>query len=474
MILITKKDIIWNYLGLILSFGINILLLPIVLKYLSSQDLGMWYVFSSIGALVTLIDFGFAPQIARSITYAFSGASEISKSGISISTDRKATNYLLLSKVISASKLLYLILALIAVVSLLSIGTFYIYNVSKSRLSDQNLVAWIIYSLACFINIFYSYYNSLFKGIGAFQSLNIAVVYSKIVQFVISLLLLFLGYGLLAVSVAYFLSALVFRLYLSNAFRKEGVFSAMKSNVVGKFPFVEIKAMLKIMSHNASKDGLVTISNYLVIQSNIILCSIYFGLEKTASYGLTVQLLSFIASVSVIVFSTFQPLLVKASLNKDIKTKRKIYSISWVSYFFSFIILTLAVVFIGIPILALIKSNTDIELGVFVLYAVYLLIQTNTNISASFISTSNRLPYAFPFFLSAMFGVLLAIVLAIFTDYNVYGLIIGHLVIQLLYNAWKWPRSVFLDLDTGPKKMILTVYFILKQKLSSKIMSSKL
>ena len=69
---ITNKDIVWNYLGYGITFGINVILLPLVLHFLSEEELGLWYVFTSIGALVTLFDFGFAPQIARNITYAFS------------------------------------------------------------------------------------------------------------------------------------------------------------------------------------------------------------------------------------------------------------------------------------------------------------------------------------------------------------------------------------------------------------------
>lgn len=77
---ISRKDIIWNYLGYGFSFGTNILLLPIVLYYLPTEELGLWYIFLSVGAFVAMFDFGFSPQIARVITYSYAGADEIQKS----------------------------------------------------------------------------------------------------------------------------------------------------------------------------------------------------------------------------------------------------------------------------------------------------------------------------------------------------------------------------------------------------------
>ena len=73
MISITKKDIVWNYLGTVLNLSMNVLILPFVLRLLTVQELGLWYVFGSVAALVQLMDFGFAPAIMRNISYAWSG-----------------------------------------------------------------------------------------------------------------------------------------------------------------------------------------------------------------------------------------------------------------------------------------------------------------------------------------------------------------------------------------------------------------
>ena len=124
---ITNKDIVWNYLGYGITFGINVILLPLVLHFLSEEEVGLWYVFTSIGALVTLFDFGFAPQIARNITYAFSGATELLKIGYKESDKQQQTpNTKLLMEIVSASKFLYFVFIIDLYISTLSVITSYI------------------------------------------------------------------------------------------------------------------------------------------------------------------------------------------------------------------------------------------------------------------------------------------------------------------------------------------------------------
>lgn len=81
-----NKNLLWNYIGYGVSLGVNLFLLPIVLFFLSSEELGLWYVFLSISTFINLVDFGFSPQLARFVTYAYTGAGVLQKEGV----DRKS------------------------------------------------------------------------------------------------------------------------------------------------------------------------------------------------------------------------------------------------------------------------------------------------------------------------------------------------------------------------------------------------
>ena len=82
IIRIQKKDIMWSYLGALLSMTANIIMIPFLVYFLSSDMLGLWYVFCSIGAMTALFDFGFSTTFARNITYCWSGASILKKRGL--------------------------------------------------------------------------------------------------------------------------------------------------------------------------------------------------------------------------------------------------------------------------------------------------------------------------------------------------------------------------------------------------------
>ena len=126
-----NKDIIWSYIGTIMSMASNFIILPFLMYFLSSEMLGLWYVFASIGAIATLFDFGFGVTFARNITYSWSGASKLQKEDVS--TDKpQDTDFYLMKKVLVTSKYIYALLSVSAFILLVSIGTMYIRYVSSS------------------------------------------------------------------------------------------------------------------------------------------------------------------------------------------------------------------------------------------------------------------------------------------------------------------------------------------------------
>jgi O-antigen/teichoic acid export membrane protein len=467
---ISIKDLVWNYLGFGVTFSINVILLPFILHFLDSDELGLWFVFTSIGAFVTILDFGFSPQLARTITYAYNGAKKIESYGTDeMQGENKLPNLKLLLTLISSSKLLYAIIAIFLLFLLLSIGTLYVSQINQNLNNTTLYTSWIFYSIGCFINIYFSYFNAIFRGIGDFVSLNKAVVLSRCLQFIITIILLFFEFGIIAVSFAYLINTLAFRLFLMFlSYRSSNVLTNIlnsSENII----FAEKLKLLKVIWFNAWREGLVTLSTFIVTQSNTILCSLFFGLAQTASYALGVQVITLISAISSIFYSTYQPLIVEANLQKNIKRREKYYSISLVIFFITFLTLIFLFLLFGLPLLSIIKSNTSIDFEIFLLCAIYLLVQNYISLNASYISTSNKLPYYSSFIITAIISIIFSILSAKYTDLGIKGLILSHLLAQLLYNAWKWPSYAMKDANTNPLKMILLVTSITKSKLKINI-----
>ena len=51
---ITKKDVLWGYIAQFFNIGAGILLLPVILKLLPADILGVWYIFLTISSLVQM------------------------------------------------------------------------------------------------------------------------------------------------------------------------------------------------------------------------------------------------------------------------------------------------------------------------------------------------------------------------------------------------------------------------------------
>jgi len=76
---LSKKDVVWGYFAQFFSLATGLITLPLILNMLSTEEIAMNYLMITIGSLVSLFDFGFAPQFGRNITYIFSGAQELKK-----------------------------------------------------------------------------------------------------------------------------------------------------------------------------------------------------------------------------------------------------------------------------------------------------------------------------------------------------------------------------------------------------------
>ena len=145
-----KKDILWNYLGIFFSLGSQVIWLPILIHYLPPDILGLWYVFISVGALVELMDSGFTPTLNHCISYAWSGAADLKKYGVSFSRGGSGPNYALVYAILSTCRRLYFIIAFVASLLMATFGTYYIERIAPEYLSWQIYAAWAVYVLSLF------------------------------------------------------------------------------------------------------------------------------------------------------------------------------------------------------------------------------------------------------------------------------------------------------------------------------------
>lgn len=435
-ITIGKKDVAWAYIGSFFKVAANIILLPVVLKLLSDDELGIWYVFGSISQIVVLLDFGFASTVARNISYAWCGVDSLKKDSLAEMPSNRETNFEYFKIVLQTCKVIYTAIAVIALVFLLTAGLFYI-----NSLASSNVLAWVLYSVGVALNMRYCYYTSFLFGVGAVAENNKAAIITKLVQIIASIILLYAGYGILGVSIAYLLSGITLRLSSKLYFDNYENIKTHLKQVTSKSSWTEVKKTFKIIWHNASKDGLVTLSNYLNTQANTLICSSVLGLATTGSYGLSVQLSSIAATIAGIPFSSVLPMLQEKAVKRDNEGGQNLFSGAMVLFMLSFVILTGVVIFL-LPVIKWLKPTLIIEVPM--LLAVFFLSLVNQiyHYFASLISTFNILPYTRSFIVSSVIAVVLSYFLTRFTNLGIWALVISPLIVAFSYNLWKWPLYV--------------------------------
>ena len=451
---ISRKDNVWNILGIALSMGANFIVLPFILKFLSDDDVAIYYIFLRLSSIATLFDFGFSPSIARSMNYAYSGAMDLDREGVS-SEKKEEPNYSLMGKVILTCKILYLSISIIALLIGSSVGTYYVYSITKDSFINSYLYPWIIYLAAIFLNILFSYYNVFLRGVGAVTKINVATIIARIVQILLCIILLLLGVGLIGVAIAYLIYGFLFRMISSYLFKRHNnIGNELKVNKA-KFEKKDFVYIMGKMWPNTWKDGIVTISNYLVNQAMTIIAPLFLSLTLTGIFSLTTQLLTAVATIASSVLNAYQPQLQSAYANNDVESQRKTLSLCIVSYFILYIIVLIGLIFVGLPLIKIIKPSYEINYLLIISVSTSFFIVNYRNIFSSYISCTNRLIYYKSFLLSSLICVLGSYVLLRFSTLGVYSLIIAQLGSQIIFNAWYWPRFVHKELNLNPKYVVI-------------------
>lgn len=461
---IGRNDISWSYIGTIANTCINLALLPLILLFIPGDELGVWYVFVAINNFVVLLDFGFTATISRNVAYVWSGAKELSPEGIDDRKGNDAVDYHLLASVYSTCKLIYFVISAVALIAMGAAGTGYIHFISKSLDSTYTLIAWSVYALAVFLNLYYGYIVSFLRGVGALSQYYKALTISKIVQLLLASLLLAFGCSLIGVSIAYLVSCVVLRTLSIRYFsRYQNVLAQIKQRQ-RLITLSEKRELFRTMWHLAWRDGLVSISNYLSTQANTLICSVLLGLNETGSYGISIQMTTAICTVSAILYTTYQPKLQECAFRGDVEGATHYFSISIAFYWVCFILSSLIVAVVIIPVVHLVRPQFAVDISMFLAISLYFLLYRRQCIYASQISNSNTLPYVPAFLICSLLSIVLSAVLAAATPLGLWSLIVAPIVVNGAFNNWYWPMRVHRELGVGELSLVLKGVGIVRDK----------
>ncbi len=445
---IDKKDIIWNYAGTILAMFSNIIMLPFLLMYLSTDEYGLWNIFVSVGGIATLFDFGFNITFARNITYCWSGVHKLESENVD-NTGEIEFDIALFKNVISVCQIVYYFISITALLVIGGIGTIYIRQISRDILSHKIMVSWFVYVGAVFINLLFGYYDSFLRGVGDIAGVNKVKVFSRTVYICLTVLLLMNGTGLVGVSVGYLIYGLLFRLSAKKRFF--GICCQKGIDILDRKTSIKTsEELFKTIWHNAWREGVVQVSDYCITQLTVIVVSFYCSLSETGAYSLALQLTQAIVMIATVVYNAFQPELQSSYVGRYFERIRNIMSFIIASLLGITTVGGCMLFSIGLPIIRYIKPSIEINSLVLFFVLIYQLMIRLRNCYTSYYAATNRIIYAKSFLMASVVSIVLSVTIMQTNNIGIYGIICAQVISQLLFNMWHWPIMVHKEIELNP------------------------
>lgn len=438
----TKKDITWGYMSQFLNVGAGIILIPAAIKYLSAEEMGLWYVFIALASLAQLLEFGFQPTISRLTSYVYSGAESLKAQGLPELTEN-GLNKQLLVDLIAASRNVYRYIAFMSAFVLLIGGSGYIYSLGIS--DSEKYIAWAIFSISSIVNFYFTYFNGLLQGRGEQTVLNKTIAQSKVVLIMITFPMLVLNFGLLSISIGTFVS-MVFNRYLIYV----RFYDIKRAETTFIFNTEVENDLSSLLLASSWRLGVTQVGTFLILRGNLLIASSFLGLKVAASYGLALQLINLISMVSRMVMTLNVPKM-NALQSKGKKSElRQIFSRSLLMAIMLFVVGMFSLVFIGGPVLNLISRETTlVSMSILILLGVFQLLEMNHSMCAAYLTTLNYVPFVKSALVSGFMIILLGVAVVNVTNYGLIALIISQGLVQLTFNNWYWPFVAYSHLKKG-------------------------
>lgn len=441
---ISKKDIVWAYAAQIFGIGAGLITLPLILNRLSPEEVGMNYLLLMITSISSLLDLGFVVQFGRNITYVLSGADSLQKEGVRVSTS-SVVNLKLLATIIDTAKYVYKKMSFAILIGLLTLGSLYMYNATKGfTLVDNSQYIWLIFCISIYFEVYFKYIQSLLNGAAMITESRKAIVYSKLVYIAISYTMLLLGFGLISVVIANFISPFINRIYCYRCF-----YEKIDKNMLDNYHSTkaEIRNIFDTIWNTTKMLALNAIGSFASNYVGMFFAGMFLSLSQLSSYGLMLQLFNILSALSINLNNTYQPIFCKNRVTGNFEQIKKDLSLSVVVALLVNIIGSVAILILSPWALVLIKSQSVLpSIAVMVIYSVYSLLHSNMVSFCTYITTGNSVPFVNPSLITAIAIIILTFIL-LYLGTGIYGPVISVFIAELLYNTWKWPKYVIRSFD---------------------------
>lgn len=345
--------------GSFLTQSLNlVLVLPLILTRLSTPEISLWFLFSTIISMQMLADIGFSPTFSRVIAYAMGGASYdqlgdyrskkiIEKSGY--------PNWDTLEKIYATMSSVYTWLTLLVVLLLITIGTWSLkHPISLLYSQESAWICWAMIIITSAVTLRGNKYSAYLQGTNNIAILRRWEMYTSLLSIISNFTVLLLGGGLLGLVISHqvWRNINVVRnryLSLKVAGQRLKTFQRKKLDPV----------VLKSVWPSTWRSGLgIFMSRGLVEASGVIYANLGSS-PQVAAYLLGLRLIRMVSQFSQAPFYSKLPILAKLRSMGNIQGQIDVAKRGMRLAYWSFVLPFIALGFGGPYLLPLIKSNAQ-------------------------------------------------------------------------------------------------------------------
>ena len=438
-----SSTVVWSWVFNGFRLATGLLLLPLVLRKLSTTELGMYYVLLSQVALAPVIDFGFSPTILRFVSYAMGGAETIQAHGVSKGTG-SGPNFGLLWQLFFTTRALYRVMALIVLVILGVWGTYIVeLRIHETPSPNVTRVAWLITLIATILNVYSSWAPVFLRGLNeVLISVRITVL-ASVVRFVVAVGLLLAGAGLMSLPLGDLIGSLIQQVIA----RRICLRRLRRQPPPEK---VDVWQNLRIMWPNSWRQGVLSLGGYFTVNANTAICLSVLGLAANARYGLSVQLLNVISGMAAVWTQVKWPVIGQQLARHDYPAvQRTFWSRMWLNQL-TFLAMAAGLLLCGQPLLQLFGSGKQmLPLPWLALLAFNSFLEMHVSIWGALIATGNRIPYLWPSVAGSLLSFALSLTLIHTTSLGLGAFVLAPLLAHSLFNYWYWPLYAARGIQTS-------------------------
>jgi O-antigen/teichoic acid export membrane protein len=444
----------WTFLATLLRLGASIFVLPLILRKLPPEHLGLWYVFGTIGGFAGLLDLGFEPTVTRMASYAWGGASRFIAFGLH--RDEAATtepNRPLLRDLVATLKAYYFWMGLGVLVLMAVGGGAWIWEVTNQDPAATSLrLAWMVYAFGCCLNFVSGRWPAMLTGIGALKEGQHIFILSLLCYYAVAVGGLLAGFGIWALVIATIGMGWVLRSFGKHIFRRMAA-------LPGGLPSARFhREILAAIWPNAWRIGLTSLGSFLISKANTLICSGFLGLKTTASYGMSFQLVSILVGLSMVWVQVKMPLINQLRFQGRNDEIIRIFVIRMRLTILCYLAGALTILFLAPTVLRLIGSKTTLlPFGPLAVLTLILFLEMHHWLYAQLVLSENYNPFVKPALISGAAIVVASVFLT--PKFGVWGLILSQGVVQACYNNWWCVLRALRGLKLDPGHYFLRFFF---------------